>query len=275
MFTTYVTRASLRLGHGRLWRQRWLSHFVGSQEVGGAAGPQAAAVGGVGRASGQEWGVAYRLHRRQLQLHHTVAAHRPPAGYTEGERVCNPHVHHKRPSENDKIIEEPSILNNCFFLNAGLRRSTNFKLCIEKSSEVHGFPSRMHQLFRLQTSCCANNKTPISHVLIDSPTLTKCTFHTSITLLASLQDTPSILDWPLPQPSYDEVTAELDDQSEDQEVQSINKRLTLEDATVGATASAVASRSESQSADLFQELQREVQWSLFIVPFILLSVSHV
>lgn len=71
---------------------------------------------------------------------------------------------------------------------------------------------------------------------------------------------PSILDWPLPQPSYDEVTAELDDQSEDQEVQSINKRLTLEDAA--AVGAAVASRSESQSADLFQELQREVQCSL-------------
>lgn len=70
---------------------------------------------------------------------------------------------------------------------------------------------------------------------------------------------PSILDWPLPQPSYDEVTAELDDQSEDQEVQSINKRLTLED--VAAVGAAVASRSESQSADLFQELQREVQCS--------------
>lgn len=71
---------------------------------------------------------------------------------------------------------------------------------------------------------------------------------------------PSILDWPLPQPSYDEVTAELDDQSEDQEVQSINKRLALEDAATVA----VASRSESQSADLFQELQREVHCSLFI-----------
>lgn len=86
---------------------------------------------------------------------------------------------------------------------------------------------------------------------------------TPATLSASPQDMPSILDWPLPQPSYDEVTAELDDQSEDQEVQSINKRLALEDAAAaGATAAAVASRSESQSADLFQELQREVQCCL-------------
>ncbi|XP_075903529.1 activated CDC42 kinase 1 isoform X2 [Nelusetta ayraudi] len=76
----------------------------------------------------------------------------------------------------------------------------------------------------------------------------------------TLKDMPSILDWPLPQPSYDEVTAELDDQSEDQEVQSINKRLTLEDAA--AVGAAVASRSESQSADLFQELQREVMVKL-------------
>lgn len=83
---------------------------------------------------------------------------------------------------------------------------------------------------------------------------------TPAALSASPQDMPSILDWPLPQPSYDEVTAELDDQSEDQEVQSINKRLTLEDAA--AVGAAVASRSESQSADLFQELQREVQCSL-------------
>lgn len=151
------------------------------------------------------------------------------------------------PQENDIIIaKEPSILNSCFFLNAGLL-----------------------------ASCCANDKTSISLLLIDSPTLMKSTFHTPTTFSTSPQDTPSILDWPLPQPSYDEVTADPDDQSEDQEVQSINKRLMLEDAAVGATASAVASRSESQSADLFQELQREVQWSLFIVSFLLLSVSHV
>lgn len=71
------------------------------------------------------------------------------------------------------------------------------------------------------------------------------------------QDTPSILDWPLPQPAYDEVTTELEDQSEDQEVRSINKGLAEETvATPGAT---TAGRSESQSADLFQELQREVE----------------
>ncbi|XP_045889981.1 activated CDC42 kinase 1 isoform X1 [Micropterus dolomieu] len=76
----------------------------------------------------------------------------------------------------------------------------------------------------------------------------------------TLKDTPSILDWPLPQPAYDEVTAELEDQSEDQEVRSINKGLTEETAvTPGAT---MAGRSESQSADLFQELQREVMVKL-------------
>ncbi|XP_053198286.1 activated CDC42 kinase 1 [Scomber japonicus] len=71
----------------------------------------------------------------------------------------------------------------------------------------------------------------------------------------TLKDTPSILDWPLPQPAYDEVTTELDDQSEDQEVRSINRAVTEE-------ASAMAGRSESQSADLFQELQREVMVKL-------------
>uniref|UniRef100_A0A1A8FZX7 Activated CDC42 kinase 1 n=1 Tax=Nothobranchius korthausae TaxID=1143690 RepID=A0A1A8FZX7_9TELE len=44
----------------------------------------------------------------------------------------------------------------------------------------------------------------------------------------TLKDTPSILDWPLPQPAYDEVTADLEDQSEDQEVRSINKGSTEE-----------------------------------------------
>ncbi|XP_044033158.1 activated CDC42 kinase 1 isoform X2 [Siniperca chuatsi] len=76
----------------------------------------------------------------------------------------------------------------------------------------------------------------------------------------TLKDTPSILDWPLPLPAYDEVTTELEDQSEDQEVRSINKGLTEETAV---TASATtAGRSESQSADLFQELQREVMVKL-------------
>ncbi|XP_037550367.1 activated CDC42 kinase 1 [Nematolebias whitei] len=72
----------------------------------------------------------------------------------------------------------------------------------------------------------------------------------------TLKDTPSILDWPLPQPAYDEVAADLDEQSEDQEVRSIN---TNEEA---APEPSVASRSESQSADLFQELQREVMVKL-------------
>lgn len=71
------------------------------------------------------------------------------------------------------------------------------------------------------------------------------------------QDTPSILDWPLPQPAYDEVTADLEDQSEDQEVRSINKGLSEEPSTTPGAG--MTSRSESQSADLFQELQREVE----------------
>uniref|UniRef100_A0A1A8L6E6 Activated CDC42 kinase 1 n=1 Tax=Nothobranchius pienaari TaxID=704102 RepID=A0A1A8L6E6_9TELE len=76
----------------------------------------------------------------------------------------------------------------------------------------------------------------------------------------TLKDTPSILDWPLPQPAYDEVTADLEDQSEDQEVRSINKGSTEENlVTSGAS---MGGRSESQSADLFQELQREVMVKL-------------
>nr|XP_033495147.1 activated CDC42 kinase 1 isoform X1 [Epinephelus lanceolatus] len=76
----------------------------------------------------------------------------------------------------------------------------------------------------------------------------------------TLKDTPSILDWPLPQPSYDEVAPELEDQSEDLEVRSINKGFTEE--AVTTPSSAMAGRSESQSADLFQELQREVMVKL-------------
>uniref|UniRef100_A0A1A7XUC8 Activated CDC42 kinase 1 n=1 Tax=Iconisemion striatum TaxID=60296 RepID=A0A1A7XUC8_9TELE len=76
----------------------------------------------------------------------------------------------------------------------------------------------------------------------------------------TLKDTPSILDWPLPQPAYDEVTADLEDQSEDQEVRSINKGST-EEALV-TSGSSMGGRSESQSADLFQELQREVMVKL-------------
>ncbi|XP_029935150.1 activated CDC42 kinase 1 isoform X2 [Myripristis murdjan] len=76
----------------------------------------------------------------------------------------------------------------------------------------------------------------------------------------TLQDTPSILDWPLPLPAYDEVTSELEDQSEDQEVRSINRGL-AEEASAPPKGS-VEGRSESQSADLFQELQREVMVKL-------------
>lgn len=77
------------------------------------------------------------------------------------------------------------------------------------------------------------------------------------------QDTPSILDWPLPQPAYDEVTTEIEDQSEDQEVRSINKGFTEDTAATPSTG--MAGRSESQSADLFQELQREVENVRYVV----------
>lgn len=70
---------------------------------------------------------------------------------------------------------------------------------------------------------------------------------------------PSILDWPLPQPAYDEVTAELEDQSEDQEVRSIYRALTETEESVATAGAVPACRNESQSADLFQELQREVE----------------
>lgn len=80
----------------------------------------------------------------------------------------------------------------------------------------------------------------------------------------SSQDTPSILDWPLPQPAYDEVTAEAEDQSEDQEVRSIYKGLTEEASS--STGGGLTGRSESQSADLFQELQREVVKAV-LMPF--------
>lgn len=75
----------------------------------------------------------------------------------------------------------------------------------------------------------------------------------------SCQDMPSILDWPLPQPAYDEVTAELEDQSEDQEVRSIYRALTETEESVATAGAVAACRNESQSADLFQELQREVE----------------
>ncbi|XP_077410018.1 activated CDC42 kinase 1 isoform X2 [Vanacampus margaritifer] len=78
----------------------------------------------------------------------------------------------------------------------------------------------------------------------------------------TLKDTPSILDWPLPQPAYDEVAAELQDQSEDQEVRCINKGVAEELPVALAAAAATLARNESQSADLFQELQREVMVKL-------------
>ncbi|XP_024136388.1 activated CDC42 kinase 1 [Oryzias melastigma] len=76
----------------------------------------------------------------------------------------------------------------------------------------------------------------------------------------TLKDTPSILDWPLPQPTYDEVAVEHDEPSEDQEVLSINRRVNEE--AKEAQGSSMPGRSESQSADLFKELQREVMVKL-------------
>uniref|UniRef100_A0A3P9LQB3 Activated CDC42 kinase 1 n=2 Tax=Oryzias latipes TaxID=8090 RepID=A0A3P9LQB3_ORYLA len=76
----------------------------------------------------------------------------------------------------------------------------------------------------------------------------------------TLKDTPSILDWPLPQPTYDEVSVEPDEPSEDQEVLSINKRANEE--AKEQQGSGMPGRSESQSADLFKELQREVMVKL-------------
>ncbi|XP_060920383.1 activated CDC42 kinase 1 isoform X2 [Labrus mixtus] len=76
----------------------------------------------------------------------------------------------------------------------------------------------------------------------------------------TLKDTPSILDWPLPQPAYDEVTTDLEDQSDDQEVRTITKG--LNDDTAASNSIGMTGRSESQSADLFQELQREVMVKL-------------
>ncbi|XP_061821120.1 activated CDC42 kinase 1 isoform X2 [Nerophis lumbriciformis] len=62
-------------------------------------------------------------------------------------------------------------------------------------------------------------------------------------------------------PTYDEVATELPDQSEDQEVRSINKG-TTEEAPPTPSGAAMLGRNESQSADLFQELQREVMVKL-------------
>lgn len=84
--------------------------------------------------------------------------------------------------------------------------------------------------------------------------------------MTSPQDASSILDWPLPQPSYDEVTTEHEGQSEDQEVWSIYKGQTEE--TVATPSAAMTCRNESQSADLFQELQREVERVLYTVSLI-------
>ncbi|XP_046879330.1 activated CDC42 kinase 1 isoform X2 [Hypomesus transpacificus] len=76
----------------------------------------------------------------------------------------------------------------------------------------------------------------------------------------TLHDTPSILDWPLPLPAYDEVAQEDQDQSEDHEVRSINTGLAGD--TLALPSVTGEGRYESQSADLFQELQREVMVKL-------------
>ncbi|CAB1349849.1 unnamed protein product [Coregonus sp. 'balchen'] len=69
----------------------------------------------------------------------------------------------------------------------------------------------------------------------------------------TLQDLPSILDWPLPLPAYDEVATEAEGQLVDQEVRSIT----------GLSEGILAEgRGLTQSADLFKELQREVMVKL-------------
>ncbi|XP_045077177.1 activated CDC42 kinase 1-like isoform X4 [Coregonus clupeaformis] len=69
----------------------------------------------------------------------------------------------------------------------------------------------------------------------------------------TLKDLPSILDWPLPLPAYDEVATEAEGQLVDQEVRSIT----------GLSEGILAEgRGLTQSADLFKELQREVMVKL-------------
>ncbi|CAB1341040.1 unnamed protein product [Coregonus sp. 'balchen'] len=71
----------------------------------------------------------------------------------------------------------------------------------------------------------------------------------------TLQDLPSILDWPLPLPAYDEVATEAEGQLADQEVRSITG---LPEGMLVPPNTDAEGRGLTQSADLFQELQREI-----------------
>ncbi|XP_012995153.2 activated CDC42 kinase 1 isoform X2 [Esox lucius] len=75
----------------------------------------------------------------------------------------------------------------------------------------------------------------------------------------TLQDLPSILDWPLPLPAYDEVANEAEGQLADQEVRSITG---LAERMLAPPSADAEGRGLTQSADLFQELQREVMVKL-------------
>ncbi|XP_045558603.1 activated CDC42 kinase 1 isoform X1 [Salmo salar] len=75
----------------------------------------------------------------------------------------------------------------------------------------------------------------------------------------TLQDLPSILDWPLPLPAYDEVASEAEGQLADQEVRSITG---LPEGMLAPPNTDAERRGLTQSADLFQELQREVMVKL-------------
>ncbi|KAL1006536.1 hypothetical protein UPYG_G00073570 [Umbra pygmaea] len=75
----------------------------------------------------------------------------------------------------------------------------------------------------------------------------------------TLQDLPSILDWPLPLPAYDEVATEAEGQLADQEVRSITG---LAEGILATPSSDSEGRGLTHSADLFQELQREVMVKL-------------
>lgn len=68
------------------------------------------------------------------------------------------------------------------------------------------------------------------------------------------------------------MAAELEEQSEDQEVRSIYRALTETDEAASTCGAVTACRNESQSADLFQELQREV--AACVCPRCVWRLSH-
>ncbi|XP_064797386.1 activated CDC42 kinase 1-like isoform X2 [Oncorhynchus masou masou] len=75
----------------------------------------------------------------------------------------------------------------------------------------------------------------------------------------TLKDLPSILDWPLPLPAYDEVATEAEGQLADMEVRSITG---FAEGILSPPSADAEGRGLTQSADLFQELQREVMVKL-------------